>query len=83
MHIIDMYFLTLVTASTFSPFCSNVLMTDTCPFIAAVWIPLAPLYNIKQNENLLSKQNHFGNLYSQKIYMYDIPYLASKVVHLS
>lgn len=34
--------LTFVTASTFSPLCSRVLMTDTWPFMAAVWMPRAP-----------------------------------------
>lgn len=35
-------FLTFVVTSTCSPFCSRVLMIPTWPFLAAVWILLAP-----------------------------------------
>lgn len=34
---------TFVVTSTFSPFCNNVLMIPTCPYLAAVCILRAPL----------------------------------------
>ena len=37
---------TFVVASTCSPFNKRVWMTPTCPFRAAMWILLAPLYNL-------------------------------------
>ncbi len=47
---------TFVTASTFSPLASSELMTDTWPFMAAVWIPRAPfLFGISNGTPFLNR----------------------------
>lgn len=38
--------LTLVVTSTFSPFCSNVLIIPTWPYLAAVWMLRAPSWKL-------------------------------------
>ena len=58
--------LTFVTASTHSPFAIKELMTATCPFMAAVWMPLAPLrFGIKSGTPFL-KSYIFHVLYTQE-----------------